>query len=171
MTRLVLTFWPRPSKECGSRFGLCVYLEPGAAPVRRAGYLVSSVIDLFRSGGKTIAVLDTSINHMPEVFEYQFEPDVLEHDDGAENEYVLAGSSCLAGDQMGVYGFEGRLRVGSRIVFSNVGAYSLVKAHMFNGINLPAIYSITGAGDLILRRRFTYEDFVSRFGACRDAAV
>ncbi len=154
-----------------SRFGLSVYSEPGAALVRRAGYLVSSVIDLFRSGGKTIAVLDTTINHMPEVFEYQFEPDVLEHDDRAENEYVLAGSSCLAGDQMGVYGFEGRLRVGSRVVFRNVGAYSLVKAHMFNGINLPSIYSITSAGEVILRRRFTYEDFVSRFGACRDAAV
>jgi len=154
-----------------SRFGLCVYLEPGAALVRRAGYLVSSVIDLFRSGGKTIAVLDTTINHMPEVFEYQFEPDVLYHDDHAEHEYLLAGSSCLAGDQMGVYGFDRRLRVGSRVVFSNVGAYSLVKAHMFNGINLPSIYSITRAGELILRRRFTYEDFVSRFGAWRDAAV
>jgi carboxynorspermidine decarboxylase len=154
-----------------SRHGLCVYFEPGAALVRSAGYLVASVIDMFRSGGKTIAVLDTSINHVPEVFEYQFEPDVLGHDDSAEHEYLLAGSSCLAGDLLGVYAFDRRLRLGSRVVFSNVGAYAIVKAHMFNGINLPSIYSFTNAGELALRRRFTYEDFVYRFGACRDAAV
>ncbi len=64
-----------------------------------------------------------------------------------------------------------RLSVGSRVVLSNVGAYSIVKAHMFNGINLPSVYSVNTSGDLVLRRRFTYEDFVSRFGACRDAAV
>ena len=155
-----------------SRHGLRVYIEPGAALVRKAGYLVASVIDMFRSGGKTIAVLDTTIYHMPEVFEYQFEPDVLGHDDeDSDHEYLLAGSSCLAGDLMGTYGFDRRLRIGSRVVFSNVGAYAIVKAHMFNGINLPSIYSVTKAGELSLRRRFTYEDFFSRFGACRDAPV
>ncbi len=154
-----------------ARFGLCVYVEPGAALVRKAGYLVASVIDLFRSGGKTIAVLDTTVNHLPEVFEYQFEPDVLGHDDEAEYEYQLVGSSCLAGDILGVYAFMERLRIGSRVVLSNVGAYSIVKAHMFNGINLPSVYSVSSSGELILRRRFTYEDFVSRFGACRNAAV
>ncbi len=154
-----------------ARHGLSVFIEPGAALVRKAGHLVSSVIDMFRSGGKSIAVLDTTINHMPEVFEYQFEPDVLNHDDDGEFEYLLAGSSCLAGDLLGEYAFARRLRIGSRVVVTNVGAYSIVKAHMFNGINLPSIYSVTAAGELILRRRFTYEDFVSRFGACRDAAV
>ena len=49
------------------------------------------------------------------------------------------------------------LRIGSRVVLTNVGAYAMVKAHMFNGINLPAIYSVTPTGELVLRRRFTYE--------------
>ena len=125
------------------------------------------MIDLFRSEGKSIAVLDTTVNHVPEIFEYQFEPDIVGHDDDGEYEYLLAGSSCLAGDVMGEYAFAGRLRVGSRVVLTNVGAYAMVKAHMFNGINLPTIYSVTPNGELALRRRFTYEDFVSRFGACR----
>jgi len=154
-----------------SRHGLEVFIEPGAALVRKAGSLVASVIDIFRSGGKSIAVLDTTVNHVPEVFEYQFEPDVLGHDDNGEFEYRLAGSSCLAGDFFGEYAFHRRLRIGSRVVLTNVGAYAMVKAHMFNGINLPAIYSVTPAGDVVLRRRFTFEDFLSRFGACRDAAV
>jgi carboxynorspermidine decarboxylase len=154
-----------------SRYGLVVFIEPGAALVRRAGYLVASVIDLFRAGGKSIAVLDTTVNHLPEVFEYQFEPDVAGHNDDGEFEYRLAGSSCLAGDLFGEYAFSKRLRIGSRVMFPDVGAYAMVKAHMFNGINLPAIYSVTRAGELVLRRRFTFEDFLSRFGACRDAAV
>ncbi len=154
-----------------SRYGLAIFIEPGAALVRGAGYLVASVIDMFRAGGKSIAVLDTTVNHMPEVFEYQFEPDVLGHDDDGEFEYRLVGSSCLAGDLFGEYAFSKRLRIGSRVVLTNAGAYAMVKAHMFNGINLPAIYSVTPTGELILRRRFTFEDFLSRFGACRDAAV
>jgi carboxynorspermidine decarboxylase len=154
-----------------SRYGLVVYIEPGAALVRNAGYLITTVVDLFRQGGKSIAVLDTTVNHMPEVFEYQFKPDILGADDNADHEYQLVGSSCLAGDVFGTYGFRQRLRVGSRVVLTNFGAYTMVKAHMFNGINLPSIYSVTPSGTLILKRRFTYDDFLSRYGACRDAAV
>ncbi len=154
-----------------SRHDLDIFLEPGAAFVRKAGFLVAEVIDLFRSGGKSIAVLDTSVNHFPEVFEYQFEPDVQDHDDEADYEYILAGSTCLAGDILGEYGFEEPLRIGSRIVLPDVGAYTLVKSHMFNGINLPAIYSVTSQGLLQLRRRFTYHDFLSRSGAPSDAPV
>jgi carboxynorspermidine decarboxylase len=153
------------------RYGLEVYIEPGAALVRQAGYLVTTVIDLFKAEGQSIAVLDTTVNHVPEVFEYQFEPDVLSHDGDGDHEYLLAGSSCLAGDLMGHYAFRRPLKLGSRVVLTNLGAYAIVKAHMFNGINLPMIYSVTPAGELVLRRRFTYEDFVSRFGACRHAAL
>ena len=45
--------------------GLDVYIEPGAALVRQAGFIVASVIDLFKSGRKSIAVLDTTVNHVP----------------------------------------------------------------------------------------------------------
>jgi carboxynorspermidine decarboxylase len=154
-----------------SRHAVDVYIEPGAAFVREAGYLVSEVIDLFRSGGKTVAVLDTTVNHAPEVFEYQFEPDVAGHDDDGEHEYLLAGSSCLAGDVFGEYGFDEPLRVGSRVILPSMGAYSFVKAHMFNGINLPTLYSVTADDALVCRRRFTYHDFASLAGAPNDAVV
>ena len=41
-------------------------------------------------------------------------------------------------------------------MFAGVGAYTMVKAHMFNGVNLPTIYSVTETGDLVLRKQFTY---------------
>jgi carboxynorspermidine decarboxylase len=147
-----------------SKYGVEVFIEPGATFVREAGYLVATVVDRFACDGREIAVLDTTVSHMPEVFEYQFEPEVLGHDDEAEYEYILAGSTCLAGDVFGVYGFDEPLDVGSRVVFAEAGAYTMVKSHMFNGINLPTIYAWTESRDLVLQKRFTYHDFLVRCG-------
>lgn len=126
---------------------LQVFLEPGTGLVEGAGHLVASVIDLFNSDGKTIAILDTAVNHLPEVLEFGYEPDLLEHRRGGAHSYLLAGCSCLAGDLFGEYSFDSPLSVGSRVTFANVGAYSLVKAHRFNGIELPSVYVINSTAN------------------------
>ena len=46
-------------------FGLNVFIKPGAGTVRRAGIIEAKVHDLFESDETIIAVLDTSVNHMP----------------------------------------------------------------------------------------------------------
>jgi carboxynorspermidine decarboxylase len=84
---------------------------------------------------------------------------------------LLAGCSCLAGDLFGVYSFDEPLDIGSRVVFRNAGAYSIVKANMFNGINLPNIYLLKEKGELVLVKQFTYEDFASRCGVDARAIV
>ena len=145
-------------------YGLDVFIEPGAAIVREAGYLVSTVLDIFPSDGKSVAVIDTSVNHMPEVFEYQFRPDVLGVAEEGPFSYILAGSTCLAGDVFGEYSFAAPLEVGSRVTFTDAGAYTLVKAHTFNGLNLPSVYALTPRGDLVLKKDFTYEEFAFRWG-------
>ena len=117
-----------------------VYLEPGNGLVGNAGYLLTTVLDRFDSDGKTVLVLDTSVNHLPEVFEYQIKPLLLEEDAQAENSAILAGSTCLAGDIFGEYRFNNLPAVGDKLVFAGVGAYSLIKAHRFNGYALPAVY-------------------------------
>jgi carboxynorspermidine decarboxylase len=147
-----------------SKYNLDVFVEPGAAFVRSSGSLRARVVDMFQSDDKVLAILDTTINHLPEVFEYQYEPDVREHVDGGRFEYTLAGCSCLAGDVFGDYCFNDPLELGSRITFENVGAYSLVKAHMFNGINLPSIYMMDEDGSLELVKEFTFEDFANHCG-------
>ncbi|MDA2923764.1 hypothetical protein MYX65_03740 [Acidobacteria bacterium AH-259-L09] len=151
-------------RKLQSKYGLKVFIEPGAGIVRRSGYLIARVLDLFQRGTKQVGVLDTSVNHVPEVFEFQFQPDVIGHSEGAPHEYILTGSSCLAGDVFGEYAFDQPLEVGSRVVFSDAGAYTLVKAHMFNGINLPTIYALKENGELEMKKRFTYEDFANRCG-------
>ena len=154
-----------------SKYGLDVFIEPGAALVREAGAIVSSVVDIFDSDGRTIAVLDTTINHMPEVLEYQFQPDVAGHSDTAPHSYILAGASCLAGDIFGEYSFNVPLAIDDRVVFENAGAYTLTKAHMFNGIDLPAIYVMTATGTIELKRDFGYSAFAERWKAAVHASV
>ena len=137
--------------------------------MRDGGIFVASVVDLIDTDGRTVAVLDTSVNHMPEVLEYSdlpgIEPEVLSHrDDLPASEgfsYVLAGSTCLAGDLFGTYQFAEPLAIGSRVVFPAMGAYSLVKAHMFNGQPLPNIYLEMGDGSLMMRRASSFTDFAS----------
>ena len=154
-----------------SKYNLDVFVEPGAALIRQAGLIVSSVVDIFDSGGQTIAVLDTTVNHMPEVFEYGFEPDVVGHDDEGPYNYILAGSSCLAGDVFGTYAFREPLVTGDRLIFENAGAYTLSKAHMFNGIDLPTIYALTVDGDLVFKRDFGYPAFAERWKVTKHAPV
>ncbi len=147
-----------------SDFGLQVFIEPGSGLIRAAGYFVATVLDLFESGGVAVAVLDTSVNHMAEVFEYGLPPDVVGHDDGAAHEYLLAGCTCLAGDLFGAYRFPEPLALGDRVVFSNAGSYTLTKASMFNGVALPSVYALTAGGDLVLQSSPAYADFAARWG-------
>ena len=147
-----------------SDYGVEVFIEPGSGLIRAAGYFVASVLDLFQSGGATVAVLDTTVNHMPEVFEYGFQPDVVGHDDDAPHEYLLAGCTCLAGDLFGAYRFPEPLGVGDKVVFSNAGSYTLVKAHTFNGVALPSVYALTTGGELVLQSSPSYGEYAARWG-------
>ena len=147
------------------RLADAVFLEPGAALVRSAGYLVASVIDLFDADGKMIAVLDTTVNHMPEVLEFGYQPDVVGQTDHGYHEYILAGCTCLAGDVFGNYRLAEPLEVGSRVVFPDAGAYALAKAHRFNGVNLADVYIATPGGETKLRKRFSFNDFTQHWGA------
>ena len=149
------------SKILRSRLGVELFMEPGAGLVRSAGFLIGSVLDLFRVDDTDIAVLDTAVNHMPEVLEFDYQPEVVGQMEEGPFEYVLAGATCLAGDVFGTYRFLVPLEVGSKVVFTEAGAYSLVKAHRFNGTNLPEVGFLTSTGCYRIAKTFTYSDFAS----------
>ncbi len=136
-----------------------VYLELGNGIVGNAASMVASVIDTFESDGKTIAILDTSVNHNPEVFEFQRSPQVQEHDAKGRYSVILAGGTCLAGDVFGEYRFKYPLQLGDKITFNNVGAYTLIKANRFNGHNLPDIHLQHVNSELELLKNYTYQDY------------
>ena len=139
-------------------YNLDVFIEPGKAIIDNTGHLVTTVIDQFVSDGKTIAVLDTSINHHPEVFEYQRQLELNEQVSKGRYSVILAGSTCLAGDLFGEYQFNEPLNLGDKLVFKNCGAYSLIKANRFNGYNLPTIYRYQNQ-QLTKIKQFDYQDY------------
>lgn len=154
----------RLGEHLHGEYGLRVLFEPGKAMVSEAGTLVASIIDVFESDGSTIAILDTSVNHHPEVFEYQIRPRVLGEDMAGDYPVILAGGTCLSGDVFGEYRFARPPGIGQRIVFGGLGAYSLIKAHRFNGHNLPDVYIRDESGSLRLCKRFDYQDYYRHWG-------
>ena len=173
-------------------YGCEVYLEPGEAVVLDAGTLVAEVLDVVRSGGVNVAVLDASAAcHMPDVLEMPYRPPVVgafapagacsapddlydfagsgyeKVSDAADpgvkpHTYRLAGATCLAGDVIGDWSFDAPLSPGDRIAFGDMALYTMVKTNTFNGTPLPGIYFRRSDGALECLREFGYDDFLSR---------
>ena len=141
-----------------------IILEPGNAIIGKAGSLQTEVIDLFERDGATIAVLDTGVHHLPEVFEYQKPPRVKESDSEGRFQILLVGCTCLAGDLFGSYHFRQPLLLGDTVTLENVGAYSLVKASRFNGHDLPGLAIREPSGTLELLKTFGFSDYLSQWG-------
>lgn len=151
-----------------TKYDVEVLFEPGASISRRAGYLVASVADIFERDGESVAVLDTTVNHVPEVFEYQLTPNLRTSRAGGSHRYILAGTTCLAGDVFGKHSFDAPLEVGDEVVFEDIGAYSSVKWHMFNGVNLPTVYRVDREGELRLDTKFQKADYFRLHGLSHD---
>ncbi|MEK4653199.1 MULTISPECIES: carboxynorspermidine decarboxylase [Niallia] len=146
------------------KYNVDVYLEPGEAIALNTGYLVSTVLDIVHNG-MDIAILDTSATcHMPDVLEMPYRPNIIDAGEPGENEYTyrLGGMTCLAGDVIGDYSFKEPLKPGDKIVFCDMAHYTMVKNHMFNGVNLPSIASYNEEEGLKVVRQFVFEDYSNR---------
>ena len=145
--------------------GLEVYLEPGEAVALNAGVLISEVLDIrpADSTGIPTAILDTSAAcHMPDVLEMPYRPPLEGTSDDKPCKVRLGSQTCLAGDVIGVYGFDSPLNVGDRLTFGDMAIYTMVKTNTFNGMPLPDIVLERTDGECVYLRRFGYNDFFSR---------
>ena len=146
------------------KYGLEVYLEPGEAIALNAGYLVTEVLDLIEND-LPIAILDTSAAcHMPDVLEMPYRPPLINSGEANEKAYTyrLGSQTCLAGDSIGEYSFDEPLKIGDRLVFSDMAIYSMVKNNTFNGMPLPSIMLLRKDGTVEALREFGYDDFKGR---------
>lgn len=144
-----------------------VILEPGEAIGWQTGYLVSTVQDVVDARGINVAMLDVSFAcHMPDCLEMPYKPNVLGASDAVDGKpkYRLGGSSCLAGDFMGMgdYSFEEPLEPGDKIIFDDMIHYTMVKTTFFNGVKHPNIGIIDQNGEFNLLKSFGYEDYKNK---------
>ncbi len=151
--------------EFSKKYNVQVYLEPGEAVAIGSGVLVAEVLDLAWNGLDQ-AILDTSATcHMPDTLEMPYRPEIIGAGEANElaHTYRLGGLTCLAGDVISDYSFAEPLRVGQRLMFSDMAHYTMVKTSTFNGTLLPAIAvwnSLTGELEIV--REFGYADFKDR---------
>lgn len=154
-------------KAFKAEFNIDIVLEPGGAHVYEAGYMVSTVLDVIESRGMPMAILDTSASaHMPDVLELPYTPSIT-NKKGAHS-YVLGGKTCMSGDVIGTYSFDKPLEVGSRVVFTDMLQYTMVKNTTFNGLPLPDIGILHEDGTYELAKSFSYADFAERLATCDD---
>lgn len=146
------------------KYNVEVYLEPGEAVALNAGFLVATVMDIIENG-MDIAILDTSAAcHMPDVLEMPYRPPVLNSGLPQEKKftYRFGTHTCLAGDIIGDYSFDEKLKIGDKVIFGDMAIYSMVKTNTFNGMKLPNIAICDSNNNLKIVKKFGYEDFKNR---------
>ncbi len=148
-----------------ARWGVEVYLEPGEAVALNAGFLVTTVLDIVKADIE-IAIIDIcAVAHIPDVLEMPYRPYIMGSGEPEMKKYTyrIGGISCLAGDAIGEYSFDQPLEVGSKLIFTDMAIYTMVKTNTFNGVQLPSIALVKqGSNEFKLVRQFGYEDFKSR---------
>ncbi len=150
-------------KRMMDKYNLMIYLEPGEAVALNCGYLVTKVLDVV-DNGMDIAIIDSSAAcHMPDVIEMPYRPFLIGSGKAHEKPYTyrIGGMTCLAGDIISDYSFDQRLKIGDKLIFTDMAHYTMVKNNMFNGVNLPSIALMDDDGIKIIRE-FTYMDYKNR---------
>ena len=141
-----------------------VYLEPGEAVALNAGSLLTTVLETLHNG-IDLAILDVSAAcHMPDVLEMPYRPPLKDSGMPGEKAYTyrFGGPTCLAGDVIGDYSFDEKLKEGDRLEFLDMAIYTMVKTNTFNGMRLPSIVLEDENGDCTVLREFGYDDFKMR---------
>ena len=146
-------------KKLSADYGVQVYLEPGEAAITGAATLEVTVLDTMYNG-KNLAIVDSSIEaHMLDLLIYR-EKAKLTPDTG-DQEWMICGKSCLAGDIFGEFRFDAPLKAGDRISFQDAAGYTMVKKNWFNGVKMPSIAIRELDGTIHMVRDFDYDDFAA----------
>ena len=142
-----------------------IYIEPGEAVAWQTGYLQSTVLDIVNNG-MNILILDTSAEaHMPDTLAMPYKAKVRGASCNPKEKqytYRLAGNTCLAGDIIGDYSFDYKIKVGDKIILEDMIHYTMVKTTTFNGINLPSIAIQKENGKIQVIKNYGYESYIDR---------
>ena len=135
-----------------------VYLEPGEAAITNSTTLEVTVLDTLFNG-KNLAIVDSSIEaHMLDLLIYRESAKMQEQGD---QEWMICGKSCLAGDIFGEFNFAAPVQPGDRLSFQDAAGYTMVKKNWFNGVKMPAIALRELDGTTRLVRDFGYDEFAA----------
>lgn len=134
-------------------------LEPGSALAGDAMRFVSKVESIKNVRGKYIATLSGSMYNINPTLNKKNPPleiYVNKHEKVIHQDFDFAGFTCIEGDYL-YKGYSGNLSIGSYVVFSNVGSYSIVLKPPFILPNYPVI-DISGKETVLIKEGETFDD-------------
>ena len=145
--------------------GLRVVVEPGNALTASPFSFLTEVIDTKRVDEETyIATTDGSRNDVDPFFhKSDYLKEVLYDGAGRECErkQVVCGCTCLEYDRLFTLTDKPRLEVGDRILYKNVGAYTMTLSPLFIRL-FPRVYAIGSNGEAKeVRAAWTAEDMLA----------
>lgn len=143
---------------------LCVIVEPGNALVASCYAFLSEVIDVKHVEKELwFATTDGSRNDIDPFFKKSSYLSEVFY--GKENpvvkEQIVSGCTCLEYDRMFSLADKPLLEVGDRILYRNVGAYTMCLSPMFIRY-IPNIYIKTGDRYELVREKWTAEEYVKK---------
>ena len=155
--------------------GLKVILEPGRSIAANAGILLTRVVHVKRSGDRTFAIVDASMNELirPALYgAYHFIWPVDAGDRVPANRtaqqpfegltpHDVVGPVCESGDFLAKDRPLPPLHRGDLLAVFSTGAYAAVMASQYNSRPRAAEVLVNGADARLIRRRETYEDLIA----------
>ncbi len=142
---------------------LTLIVEPGRFLVGDAGVLLTRVLYVKRSGGKTFVVTDAGMTELIRPSHYGGEHEIVpvrQDGQGGPEEVDIVGPVCEQGDFLAR---ERRLplpRPGALLCVQQAGAYAFAMASNYNSRPRPAEVLVHGGRATLVRRRERYSDLV-----------
>lgn len=115
-----------------------------------AAIMISKVIETRTTiSGDHHMILDTNINHFPNVLHYDNRPNVVYTEDlkAGDQEYRLSGKSCLGGDTFATINVSANSEI-NQIIFDERGSYEYTQYNFFNGRLRPHVFLLDENGYL-----------------------
>lgn len=146
-----------------NKYSLQIIAEPCEAIMLNAGYFVATVTDIIENELVT-AILDASaICHLSEVVSLPYRCEIQNAALPYEKQftYRIAGATCYAGDIFGDYSFDAPLEVGSKIIFCDTAPYTMVRANLFNGVQLPYYAMMSNNSGIKVQKTYDFDTFLA----------
>lgn len=138
-----------------------VLFEPGDLLVCAAAVLVSRVIEERHDpAGNAHLVLDTNINHFPNVLHYGNTPSVVFPLNTGSRKATLSGSSCLGGDHIAELRYDAG-PLPERVIFGDRGSYEYTQYNFFNGRFRPNVLLFDQGGELVRQKSDSTADLLA----------
>ena len=143
--------------------GLELILEPGRYVVGHAGLLLTRVLYVKETAGKTFVITDAGMTDLIRPSHYASAHPVEPVEPGRHGPATavdVVGPICESGDFLALDRELPLPEPGALLAIRTVGAYGFTMASTYNARPRPAEVLVAGAEARLIRRRETYEDLV-----------